>query len=137
MLNENDVVMAVAAFLKSEGYRIIGQCTTTQQGIDIVAEHPSRRGKLRIEAKGGTSAREGSPRHGREYDQAQVMDRVSKGFYTAAKLYCEHQQEGDRTALAFPDTAHFRRYLLPIAPLLKQLDIGVYMVDPDLQVSLI
>lgn len=137
MLNENDIVEAVCIYLEAQGHSILQRCTTKQQGIDIIAEHPMQKGKLRIEAKGGTSARDGSPRSGREYDQSQVFDRVAKGFYTGSALYCEHRNDSGRTGLAFPDTARFRRYLEPISPLLKQLDITVYMVSPDRQVSLL
>lgn len=79
MLNENDVVAAVCDYLKSQGYEIVQQCATTEQGIDIIARHPERSGRLLIEAKGGTSSREGSPRYDKGFSPSQVFDRVAKG----------------------------------------------------------
>lgn len=132
MLNENDVVGAVCAHLANrEGYAIVQQCHTAQSGVDIVAELAGRPGKLRVEAKGATSARGGSARFGRAYDSAQVVDRVAKGFYTAAVIAAAHQGEGDQAALAFPDTPLFRRYTDPIRSALRSLRIWVYWVAAD------
>jgi len=61
MLNENDVIAAVCDHLKALGYRIVSRCTTTDQGIDIVAEHPTKAERLLIEAKGATSPRRQCP----------------------------------------------------------------------------
>jgi hypothetical protein len=137
MPNENDVVDAVCSYLEKEGYIINQRLRTTERGTDIIAKHPSRTGRLHIEAKGGTSAREGSPRYEREYDQSQVFDRVAKGLYTAVELHCAHEQHGDRIGLAFPDTERFRKYPLPITPVLGELAISVYIVSPDRQVAML
>ena len=135
MLNENDAVAAVCSYLEDRGYTITQRLRTTERGTDIIAAHPALPGKLHIEAKGGTSARQGSPRYDRDYDQSQVFDRVAKGLYTAVVLYCDHRQDGDRTALAFPDTERFRKFLTPIAPVLMELGVAVYVVSTDRHVT--
>jgi hypothetical protein len=66
-----------------------------------------------------------------------VFDRVAKGVYTAIALYCEHYRRGDKIALAFPDTDHFRKYLMSIMPALNELAISVYVVSPDRQAALL
>jgi hypothetical protein len=64
MLDENLVVEAVCKYLEVEGYVIEMKRTTIQHGIDIVATRTSSgAGRLLIEAKGATSAREGSARY--------------------------------------------------------------------------
>ena len=82
MLDENDVVAAVCSHLEHEGYTIVQRLRTTQRGVDIIAEHPSRAGKLHIEAKGGTSARQGRPR----YEPRTINRRCSTGLRRASTL---------------------------------------------------
>ena len=82
-----DVIPTVCDHLQTLGYRIVSRCTTTDQGIDIVAEHLTGAERLLIEAKGGTSAREGSARFDKGFNTSQVRHQVAHGFYTAASLY--------------------------------------------------
>ena len=84
MLNENEIVEAMCRDLTKSGYQILQKCSTTMKGIDIIAKHPSQPGRLLIEAKGGTSARSGSPRFDKGFNSSQVHDRVAKGLYAAA-----------------------------------------------------
>ena len=72
MLTENDVVQAVAGHLEDEGYRIVRALSTNQRGIDIVAEHPATKKQLLVEAKGGTSSKEGTANYG--------APRITRGF---------------------------------------------------------
>lgn len=137
MLDENDIISAVCDHLeKSEGYIIKQRLSTTEQGIDIIVEHPDRPGLLLIEAKGGTSSFAGSNRYGKEYTQTQVFDRVSKGFFTVAKMKAESAVQ-DRVALACPDTVNFRKYLNQVKPVLVKLEIEVFLVQPDRSVVLL
>src|SRR6266478_6656601 len=129
MLTENDVVVAVCGHLRSNGYAISQQLSTTAQGIDIIATHPNHLGRLLIEAKGATSARVGSPRYGLGFNENQVFDRVGKGFYTAACMYTEGRENGDQVGLAFPDTPLFRKYLKRVKGVTDGLGITVYLVE--------
>src|SRR6266404_3139709 len=113
MLDENDVVEAVCYHLEVKGYRILQRCSTKQHGIDIIAESPSMKGRLLIEAKGGTSSRDGSARFEKGFNRTQVFDRVAKGFFTTACMYCD-RKDGDEVAMAFPDTPLFRDYVARI-----------------------
>ena len=113
MLNENEVVAAVCGYLKNNGYATIKFRETTERGIDIIAEHSSRPERLLIEAKGGTSARPGSRRHGRDYDPNQVFDRVAKGFYTAATLNVLTARMAIRSVSHFPTALSFGSTLIP------------------------
>jgi hypothetical protein len=81
MLTENDVVESMCGYLEDAGYRILKRCNTAEKGIDIVALLPDVSRRLLIEAKGETSAREGSKRYGRPFDGAQVRVHVAEAFY--------------------------------------------------------
>ena len=131
MLNENEVVHAVCRHLEKAGYHILQRCSTNDQGIDIIAKHPSQTGRLLIEAKGGTSAREGSPRFDKGFNRSQVFDRVAKCFYTTAHMYTVERNDGDSVAMAFPDTILFRDYLHRIKSVTDKLGFSVFLVRDD------
>lgn len=131
MLNENDVVDAVCNHLEGVGYKVLQRCSTTDHGIDIVATHPSKKGRLLIEAKGGTSSRAGSARFDKGFSRTQVFDRVAKGFYTTACMYAANGRAGDTAAMAYPDTPQFRDYLGRIRPVTESLGFFIFLVKPD------
>jgi len=134
MLDENDVIEILSAYLKQEGYEILQALHTTEKGIDLIAHKPGMIGRLFVEAKGGTSSREGSNRFGKPYTKNQVFDRVSKGFYSVVLLRAEHLGP-DEVAFAGPDTTWFREYLQPIIPTAEQLGIKIFLVSEDRSVS--
>jgi hypothetical protein len=102
MLTEDDVVDSMCGYLKAAGYRILKRCNTAEKGIDIVALLPDRSSQLLIKAKGETSAREGSKRHGKPFDGAQVRVHVAESFYWAACRYGECRRVGDLIGIVFP-----------------------------------
>jgi len=130
MLDENDVIEILSAYLTQEGYEILQALHTTERGIDIIARKPGKVGRLFVEAKGGTSSREGSNRFGEPYTKNQVFDRVSKGFYSVIRLYTEHPNP-DEVAFAGPDTPWFREYLQPIVPITQEFGIKIFLVSED------
>ena len=132
-MDENAVVAAICTHLTNAGYAILQRLSTTGQGIDMIAKHPNKSGRLLVEAKGGTSSRVGSARYGKPYDDNQVFDRVGKGFYTAGCLYSRHRANGDEVALAFPDLPLFRKYIGLVKPALVDLGITVFLADPNTQ----
>jgi Holliday junction resolvase-like predicted endonuclease len=107
-MDENAVVESVCLRMEEAGYKILERCTTTMQGIDVVAHDPSKDHHYYVEAKGGTSSRIGSARFGHEYTQSQVFDRVAKGIFTCMQLRARFS---DRTnqhiVLAVPDSHWF------------------------------
>lgn len=129
MLDENEVINYLSKHLEQNGYKILQKLNTTQQGIDLIAICYSSNKKLLIEAKGGTSSRQGSNRYGKPYTQTQVFDRVSKGFFTAAQLLSSHEKlDSVNVGLALPDERYFLKYLQEIKPILSQLGILVFIV---------
>jgi len=135
MLDENAVVEAVCSFLGQKGYVIKSKCSTTEQGIDVCAEKPSTGERIEVEAKGGTSSRQGSNRFGKPYTESQVIDRVAKGFYTVFKMKGEGLPN-TRFVLAVPDTRWFRKHLNPVRPACEAAGIGVLLVTDGAQVKM-
>jgi DNA-binding sugar fermentation-stimulating protein len=125
-MDENQIVEAVVIHLKGLGYVVKQSLTTKEKGIDIIAEHPVK-GRILVEAKGGTSTFENSARYGKAYTKSQVFDRVAKGFYTVAEM-----KEGNRDAVvvfAIPKTKWFEEYLGRIRNSLSALDIKIFLVS--------
>jgi|SRR5271157_4388369 len=134
MLDENAVVKALCQHLERNGYHILQRCSTTEQGIDIIALRSPEPGRLLIEAKGGTSSREGSVRFEKGFSRTQVFDRVAKAFYTTASLHATKRDSGDHVGMAFPDTPAFRDYLKRIKSVTDALGFSVFLVREDLSV---
>lgn len=137
MLTENDVVQAVAGYLEGEGYRIVSSLSTSQRGIDIVAEHPSTKKRLLVEAKGGTSSKEGTANYGNPFTSNQAKTHVSVAFYYAAMLRQKHSAEGAEIALAFPEDATHRAFVEDISSALKLLGVSVFFVDSSRRVTVL
>ena len=85
MLTENESIQTLSEHLRGEGYRIDKQLTTLQQGIDLDATNLATGRRLLIEAKGGTSSKEGTARFGKPF-QNQARSHVSVAFYCAAQM---------------------------------------------------
>jgi len=137
MLDENQIVDAVCAYLEAKGYEIVQSLHTHQKGIDIVARNPTTGAGYLIEAKGGTSSRRGTERHGEEFKSSQVMVRVSKASYTTMCLLNSPERgQGDRVAMAFPDTPPFRRLVEKIRQPLNALHIDTFWISEDGQVKI-
>lgn len=134
MLNENQVIEAVCNHLKSEGLQITDQCSTKQQGYDIVAIHPDSGRRLIIEAKGATSACETSARYGKPFDRKQVLSHVARAFYAAAAALQTENGNVD-VGIALPDQDIHNEFIKQIRQALATLGITVYRVAADGKVS--
>jgi len=124
MLTEGDVIHRVITFFEKNGYKIVDQKNTSQQGYDIVAEKEGKR--TYIEAKGQTSSKPHSNRYGKEFTSNQKWDHVSKAVYTAMKTL---KKEGNCDAgIALPADDVHMRLINDIYPSLQALKIEVYLV---------
>lgn len=107
-MDENAVIDSVCSRLRALGYEVTQRLKTKEHGIDVVAHNPENGQQVFIEAKGGTSSREGSNRFGKPYTQSQVFDRVAKGVFTCLQLRAEHpDRENEHVVLAVPEGARF------------------------------
>lgn len=125
MLTESDVIAAVCNHLRTEGYEIRQQLTEKQSGDDIVAVRGSE--TLLIEAKGETSSKPGTHRHGKPFNRSQALSHVSRAFYRAAKM----RRDGVRTGMAFPSSTPHLEMVEAIQQSVAELGIVVFWVDPD------
>ena len=129
-MNENEVIDAVCSHLQREGWTITQRQHTTQQGVDVIARDPRTGRECYIEAKGGTSAREGSARFGKAFSSSQVLDHVSKAVFAAIQQRTEKpDREMAEVAIAVPGDRNHRRYLEPVAQTLASAGIHVMLVS--------
>lgn len=136
MLFEDDVVEAVSAYLESRGYRIKQRRKSSQRGHDIIAvKSDTPAVELHIEAKGATSNRAGSGRHGKSFNSAQVRDHVANAFYCAAAMLNGSESAAHcLVGVAFPDDPLHRRYVMRIQSALQVLQVAVFWVAHDRKV---
>lgn len=126
-MDENEVVDSVCLRLKDMGFTIKKRCTTTDRGIDVVAESPNGGERYLVEAKGGTSSREGSARFGKPYTQSQVFDRVANGVFTCLEMRAGNPScRNTHVVLAVPDQSRFHIYLGPVLEQLRVAGIEVW-----------
>ena len=133
-LDENAVVVAICKHLMLLCYEIKQQLSTTEHGIDVIAQHPDSKVQVLVEAKGGTSSRLGSKRYGKPYTQNQVFDRVAKGIFTCLQLRTEYPDKHMvRIILAIPEKpSHFKKYIESVASSLEPAGIEVWFAQDGL-----
>jgi len=134
-MDENEVIEHLCTYLESQGWCITSRVAAGDRGIDVVAIHPNKE-RFFIEAKGGTSSRPGSSRHGKPYTKTQVFDVTSKGL-----MQCLHHIAANknqvRVAFAYPDGKSFSDYIDPIKPLLNILGLNLFCVKKNGTVEII
>ena len=126
--DENTVIHAVCKFLSVGGYKIVQKLGTTEHGVDVIAEHPGTHVRVLVEAKGGTSSRDGSERFGKPYTQTQVFDRVAKGIFTCLQMRTENPDKNAvRVILAVPEKPdYFQKYISKVISSLETAGIEVW-----------
>ncbi len=127
-LDENAVIDAVCKYLSVDGYKIAQKLGTTEHGVDVIAEHPGTHVRALVEAKGGTSSRDGSERFGKPYTQTQVFDRVAKGIFTCLQMRTENPDKNAvRVILAVPEKPeYFQKYISKVISSLETAGIEVW-----------
>jgi hypothetical protein len=128
-LTEDDVVDAVSDYLERAEWTVEQRLRTADRGVDIVACR-SDHGVLWVEAKGATSSKAGTMRHGQPFRRAQINTHVARAFYTAAaQLESPGFQKTDLSAMAFPTTPDHRWFIDRIRGPISRLGIGILCVD--------
>jgi hypothetical protein len=131
MIYEDDVVDNLMVYLKNNGYDIISFCHARERGDDIVAKKGNKH--LYVEAKGETSSDPTSNRYGEIFSSSQMRDHVGKAIFKVLELQNEHP--GDDVAIAFPDNVRCKKLISNVMPSLKRLNIQVFIVDSQGNVS--
>jgi hypothetical protein len=88
---------------------------------------------LLIEAKGGTSSKDHTPRYTQPFDSGPVRKHVSVAFYYAVKLAAMHP--ADKVAIALLGDAKHRAEVAAIETALVKLAICLFFVDESGAVS--
>lgn len=130
MLTESQVIGAVCKHLTIEGWTVESTCAETERGVDIVASLGKKR--LAVEAKGETSSKSHTNRHGKPFNSGQVNAHVSRALFAAAKQF----GSGSSSAIALPRNALHLKSVSQIRNALERLNVEVFWVDADLTVRL-
>ena len=117
---EGNVQNAVVTFLRSEGWRIVGTADTAskQRGVDILADKEGR--TLIVEVKGWPKDR------GRTAPTNQAYQWFAHALRSVALLPNDYPDA--ELALAFPDTARYRKLSERSRWMLDRLGVGLYLV---------
>ena len=123
---EMDVINAVCSYLQPRGYNIRRRVKkVTDKGNDIEATAPDCT-ELYIEAKGTTSSQKCSVRDGKEFTNNQKTDHVAKAVFKALSYVSAKKTGG----IALPDDHVHQEIVKEVEPVLKQVGIRVFFVDP-------
>ena len=130
MLYEDDVVAAVVAHLRAEGWMIESTALATQHGDDIVATRDNQR--LVVEAKGEGSSKSHTKRFGKPFSSGQASTHIAVAVLRSMRVSSEGKSSA---AIALPAVDSHRREVARVAPALSKLGIQVYWVDREGLVS--
>lgn len=137
LIDENFVVDRVAEFLTTHGFVIEQRLSTNQTGVDIRATHPQRHEAWLVEAKGQTSSKKASRRHGKAFNSSQISVHVGMAVYAALALRQRNPDENSiHIGLALPDDEAHKRRIAGISRALDLSGIQILWVMPDGQVKL-
>ena len=130
MLTENQVIDAVAKHLQLAGFDVISTANTNQRGYDLYARKCGE--ELVVEAKGGTSAKTTSARHGLPFNSNQVHTHVAMAILRAMEV---EEVKKCQIGLAFPDEPFHRSQIACCRAALTRLGYSVYWVAENLKVT--
>jgi hypothetical protein len=132
VLDDTNVAAAVSHHLLSKGYSILRKRRSDRNDVDIIAGLPGKGTKLFISAAGPASSRAGREEFAEIYTESQLFNCISRGIHSAIRIHGDYKfNRGDQIALAFPDTAGFRKYLTAEKPVLDSLGIKVFLVTEE------
>jgi hypothetical protein len=130
VIYEDDVVAAVVAHLRADGWQIESTALATQHGDDIVATRSGER--LVVEAKGEGSSKAHTSRYGKSFDSGQVLTHVSVAVLRALQVVSEGTSIA---AIALPEDDAHRRRVDRVAGALSKVGVIVFWVAQDGKVT--
>lgn len=129
-LDENEVSVAVEAWLREQGYRA-RSLTAGQHGIDVAGWHPETGHRWAIEAKGATSSKKWTSGFGAPISEGAAYQGVSKALLNAVAWTGLPAFADTSIGVAFPNDRFFRMWVAAIEPACQLLGIAIFMVDDD------
>lgn len=130
MLHEDNVVAAVVAHLRADGWEIESTALATHHGDDIVATRNAQR--LVVEAKGEGSSKSHTTRFGKPFTKQQASVHIAVAVLRSMRVISGGTSSA---AIALPSVDSHRREVDRVAPALSLAGIRVYWVDPDMRVT--
>jgi hypothetical protein len=138
MLDENDVIETVSAYLQKRGYTILRKSRKDPRGVDIVVRDPESKSRLMISATGIAPSKAGRGKLEKSYTESQVFYCVTRAVYSALRTHGTNQfKPGDQIALAFPDSPGFRKYLSAEKAVLDSLAVKIFLITEEKKVILL
>ncbi|MGY0565417.1 MAG: restriction endonuclease [Paraglaciecola chathamensis] len=126
MLTENDVVNYVCEYLLNNNYQIEQKLTTSQTGVDIIAQKKNGQ-KIYVEAKGATSSKKSSSRFGKEFNSSQVKSHVGVALVATFKL--KHQYQNAEVVIALPGNETHKNLIFSMKEPLLKSGVSIFFVN--------
>lgn len=133
-LDENQVARAVGDWLETRGFQA-KVITSKQRGYDVDASHPSTKARWVIEAKGGTSSKPGSRRHGTEAASSGAYFATAAALHNAVSWTGRKSLEEANIGIALPVSRWFDIHSEKIEPACELLGITIFRVDQNGSIS--
>jgi hypothetical protein len=131
MHNEEAVIDHVCEFLKASRFTVASRRGVRNKGKDIEGLAPDGQQRFAIEAKGATATKNESAGFGRPFARGSVYSSVTTAYFCAST----YGPKGFMAGMALPDNEAYRKQLSELLPSLEKLDIEVFWVQPDGQVT--
>jgi hypothetical protein len=121
----------VCRYLETLGYTIEQTLRTSERGTKVIARRGVRGEAVLVEAKGGTTPKARTTRHGGAFDPEQVFSQVSQAMFEVAKLLPSMTDHGTRIVVALPDTRLHRTKANQARRAFTRRRISVWLVGLD------
>lgn len=129
-MDENEVSEKVAAWLLDRGYKV-RVLKAGLRGIDVAAWHPDTGHKWAIEAKGSTSSKKWTKRHGAPASEGAAYNGVSKALLNVISWTGIGVFRDTSLGLAGPDDKWFDMWFKNIEPTCELLGISLFRAGED------
>ena len=130
MIYEDDVVAAVVAHLRADGWTVESTALATQHGDDIVAIKDGER--IIVEAKGEGSSKSHTARFGSPFTKQQASKHIANAVLRAMRV---SSAGSSIAAIALPAVELHKDEVALVTPALRRAGIRVYWVSRDGGVS--
>jgi len=131
MLDENKVIETMIEYLQANGYDINGQCSTSQSGIDIEAQHRETKEKYFIEAKGATSSKSSSALYGQPFNKNQIKVHIGVALVQVFTLYERFHKMNAKIGIALPDNENHRKIISSMRTQVINSKIDIFFVSEN------
>lgn len=126
-LTEDEVVLLLLDWLKSNSWEIKSYCLGHTRGIDIVAEKKNK--TLYVEAKGAKASNESPIKRRSKFDSGQIKDHLGKAIVKSIETQIKFNES--IVAIAHPLDEDLFKICDPIFNELKKINIYKFWVNKE------